>query len=147
MHRFLHRHLKLIAVGLVCAGIGAGAGAIAVAGASTPQTTTGAHHRVGLRALIRRTVEGQLIVATKHGFVHVNVVRGQVKSVSGQRLTLVVGTRKAAYRTVTVTLPAYTRVRDDHQLATLAQVKPGQRAMAIRAPHRALVFAHTPRTG
>ena len=146
MHRFLHRHLKLIAVGLVSAGIGAGAGAIAVAGASTPQTTS-AHDRLGPRALIRRTVQGQLIVATKHGFVHINVVRGRVKSVSGQQLTLVVGTRKAAYRTVTVTLPAYTRVRDDHQLATLAQVKPGQRAMVIRAPHRALVIAHTPRTG
>lgn len=147
MHRFLHRHLRLIAVGLVCAGAGAGASAIAVAGASTPQSSAAAHHRVGPRALIRRTVEASLLVHTKAGFVHVSLVRGLVKSVSGQKLTLAVGTRKTTYRTVTLTLPSTTRVRDDRQRATLAQVKPGQRAMVIRAPRRTVVIARTPKSG
>ena len=150
--RFLHRHIKLIAVGLACAAAGAGASAVAVAGASTGAagktgTGTKAQRRLGPRTLIRRTVQADLVVATRKGFVHVEVARGQVKSVSGDQLTLVEGTRKASYQTVTLTLPADTRVRDDHQKSTLSAVKAGQRALVIQAPSRALVIAHTPPTG
>ena len=147
MHRFLNRNLKLIVVGLACAAVGAGASAIAAAGASTSQSGSAAHHRTGPRGLIRRIVHRQFVVATPRGFVHVSVVRGQVKSVSGNQLTLVEGTRRATYKTVTITLPAGTRVRDNRQLATLSDVKPGQRAMVIRTPRRTLVFAHTPQAG
>lgn len=145
MHRLLKLNLKLVTVGLVCAGLGAGAGVIATAGASTPTSHAAPHRRLAPRALIRRVVQGQLVVATRHGFVHVRIDRGQVKSVSGSQLTLLVGTRRATYRTVTLTLPARTRVRDNHQKATLAQVKPGQRAIVIQAPKRALVIAHSPK--
>lgn len=87
------------------------------------------------------------MVATRRGFVHVSIMRGQVRSIAGHRLTLLLGTRRASYRTVTVNLPAHTHVRDNHQRSTLSQVKPGQRALVIRAPHRALVIAHAPRAG
>ncbi len=136
-----------MAVGLICAGLGAGASAIATAGASTPAQGQARHGRLGRRALMRRVVQGQLILATRHGFVRVRIARGQVKSVSGQVLTLIEGTRKASYRTVQLTLPANTRVRDDHQRSTLSQVKAGQRAIVIRAPKRTLVIAHTPPAG
>ena len=145
--RFLHKHIKLITVGAACAAAGAGASAVAVAGASptTSQTTT--HRRLAPRALIRRTVQGDLVVATRHGFVHVDVARGQVESVSGSRLTLLEGTRKASYRTVQLNLPSHTRVRDDRRKSTLSAVKPGQRAVVIQAPNRALVIARTPSEG
>jgi hypothetical protein len=145
--RFLHRHIKLITVGVVCAGLGAAGSAVAVAGASTPGAATAAHARLRPRALIRRTVAAQLVVATRQGFVKVNITRGQVKSVSGHQLTLAEGTRRSTYKTVTLTLPAQTRVRDNHQKATLSQVSAGQRALVIRGPHRALVIAHTPKSG
>jgi hypothetical protein len=144
--RFLHTHIKLITVGVVCAGLGAGASAVAVAGASTPAPTA-THARLAPRALIRRTVAAQLVVATRQGFVRVNVMRGLVKSVSGNQLTLAEGTRRSTYKTVTITLPARTRVRDNRQRATLSQVSAGQRALIIRGPHRALVIAHTPSSG
>jgi kynureninase len=145
--RFLHRHIKLITVGVLCAGLGASASAVAVAGASTPASCSALHAGLRPRALIRRTVSAQLIVATRNGFATVNITRGQVKAVSGHQLTLVEGTRRATYKTVTITLPAQTRVRDNHQKATLSQVSPGQRALVVRGPHRALVIAHTPNRG
>jgi hypothetical protein len=68
--------------------------------------------------------------------------RGTVKSVSGQRLTLVDGAaKKAPDETVTITIPATARVRDDRHRATLADVKPGQRATVIQAPKRTFVIA------
>lgn len=88
-----------------------------------------------------------MVVATPRGFVKVNVARGKVKSVAGHRLTLVEGTRRATYRTVTITLPAGTRVRDNRHKATLGQISPGQRALVIKGPNRALVIAHTPIAG
>lgn len=145
--RFLHRHIRVIAVGLTCAAAGAGLSAIATAGATTSGSGKAAHRGLGPRAIIRRTVQGDLVVATRKGFVHVKVARGLVKSVSGNQLTLAEGTRKASYGTVQLTLPARTRVRDNRQKATLSAVKPGQRAVVIQAPKRALVIAHTPRKG
>jgi hypothetical protein len=142
--RFLHRHIKLLSIGLICAALGAGASAVATAGASTPTPRTAPHARLGPRALIRRTVSAQLVVATPRGFVKVDVARGKVESVAGNQLRLVEGTRRATYRTVTITLPANTRVRDNRQKATLSRLAPGQRALVIRGPHRALVIARTP---
>jgi hypothetical protein len=146
--KFIHTHMKLIMVGLLCAALGAGGSAVAVAGAAgTPPTSAAAHARPRPRALIRRTVSAQLVVATRKGFVKVDVARGEVKSVSANQLTLAEGTRRATYKTVTLTLPPGTRVRDNRRPATLSQISPGQRALVIRGPHRALVIAHTPRAG
>lgn len=139
--------LKLGAVALTCVALGVGAGAIAngAASTSTPAATAGAHHvRLGLRALVRRTAQATLVVHTKQGFVNVTIARGTVQSVSGNQLTLAEGTRKATYKTVTYTLPATVRVRDNRQRSTLSAVKPGQRALVVMLPKRALVVARTP---
>ena len=145
MIRFIHKHLTVLLVGASCAAAGAGAGAIATAGAATPSHSSKSTRRAELRRLIRHTVAGSLVVHTKQGFVTVTVARGTVRSVSGQQLTLAEGTRKAVYRTVTLTLPTNTRVRDNRQKATLNQVQSGQRAVILVAPHRPLVVAHTPK--
>jgi hypothetical protein len=151
-------HLKLGAGALACVAAGAGASAIANAGAATPSSTAhatrpGAVARpaggaMRLRALARRTVEGQFVVATKSGtFQTVDVARGTVQSISGQQLTLVEGTRTATYKTVTLTLPGTTTVRDDGAASSLGQVSDGQRAIVIEGPNRAVVIARTPASG
>jgi hypothetical protein len=141
--------LKLGAVALVCVALGVGAGAIAngAASTSTPAANATAHHaRLRLRTLIRRTAQANLVVHTQQGFVTVTIARGTVQSVSGNQLTLVEGTRKATYKTVTYTLPANVRVRDNRQPSTLSGVSDGQRALVIILPNRALVIARTPKT-
>ncbi len=141
--------LKLGAVALLCVALGVGAGAIAngAASTSTPAVKARGHHaHLGLRMLVRRTAQANLVVHTKQGFANVTVARGTVRSVSGHQLTLAEGTRKATYKTVTYTLPATVRVRDNRQRSTLSAVKPGQRALVVILPKRALVVARTPTT-
>jgi hypothetical protein len=152
MHRFNTKRLQLLTVALTCLGIGAGASAIAAADASsTPSSHTQALRSpqalrgTRVRALLRRTVEGNLVVSTKSGFVNVSVARGRVQAVNGDQLTLVEGTAKQSYRTVTLTLPANVKVRDDRQTSTLSQLTSGQRAVVIIGPKRGLVLAHTPK--
>jgi hypothetical protein len=152
----IHKHWKLGAVAVSCAAIGAGASAIASAGASTSGSSSSSgssaaakHPRAhgGRRALLRRAVDGNLVIATKGGYATVKFDRGTVKSVSGQQLTLAEGrARQAPYKTVTLTIPTSARVRDDRHQATLADVKSGQRATVIQAPKRTVVIARTPRT-
>ncbi|MGI8505333.1 MAG: hypothetical protein ACR2MK_00760 [Solirubrobacteraceae bacterium] len=149
----IRKHSRLVLVAACCVALGAGASAIASAGASTSATAGGsahaAHHRGlrgrGLRRLAKRAVHGNLVVASKQGFVTVTFDRGKVDSVSGQQLTITEGTKRAAYKTVTLTIPAGARVRDDRQKATLSQLKPGQRVLVVQAPKRTLVVAHTPK--
>jgi hypothetical protein len=138
-------------VALTCLGIGAGASAIATASASSTHAKTAHRNRHGILApraigLLRRTVQGSFVVATKSGFVNVTVARGQVQSVSGQTITIVEGTPKQTYKTVALTLPSTVTVRDDRQPATLGQVTAGQRATVIVGPNQALVVAHTPKS-
>ncbi len=149
---FLRTRLRLVLVAGSCLAIGAGASAIASAGATTTAgtaATAGAHAKVhpNRHGLMHRAVHGDLVVATKTGFKTVTFDRGLVKAVNGQQLTLQEGTKKATYKTVTLTIPANARVRDDHQQTTLANVKPGQRASVVQLPKRTIVVAHTPRTG
>ncbi|MGI8411827.1 MAG: hypothetical protein ACR2LV_03785 [Solirubrobacteraceae bacterium] len=146
---FLRNHLRLLLVGTSCLAAGVGASAIASAGAapspSAAATASAAHVRHH-RALLHRAVHGDLVVHTKAGFVTVTLDRGTVQSVNGQQLTIVEGTRKATYKTVTLTIPANARVRDDRQKSTLAAVKPGQRVMVEQGLTRTIVAAHTPRS-
>jgi hypothetical protein len=147
---FVRKHLKLIGVAASCAAIGAGASAIASAGAASTSSQSHAlrstHGRPGLRRALARAVHGDLIVATKSGFATVTIDRGFVQSVSGQRLTLREGTKTATYGTVTLTLSGSARVRDNGHKATLADVKPGQRALVLRGPKRTLVLARNARS-
>jgi hypothetical protein len=153
---FIRKHSRLVAIAVSCAVLGAGASAIAVAGAATGGSTAKAGKQSGhahgakgagggLRRLALRSVNGSLVVHTKQGFVTVSFERGKVASVSGQQLTINEGTRKASYKTVTLTIPANALVRDDRQTATLSDLKPGQRVVVIQAPKRTLVVARTPK--
>ena len=90
-------------------------------------------------------MHGDVVVATRTGFVTVTYDRGIVQSVSGNQLVLADGTKKATYKTVTLTIPATARVRDNGVTTSLSEVKSGQRAIVIQAPHRTWVIAHTVR--
>lgn len=142
--------LKLGAVALVCVALGTGAGVIAnsAASTSTPASSHAGrmHARARIGKLARRTVQGTFIVHSKSGWATVQFARGTVESVSGNQLTLAEGTKKAAYKTVTLTLPSKVLVRDNGQKSTLSSVSQGQRALVIIAPRRAWVIAHTLKT-
>jgi hypothetical protein len=148
---FMRKHLKLLTVGAVCAGAGAGAGAIATAGAAGPSTTTtntaaasagptAAKARVR-RGLARRSVQGDLVVATRAGFATVTFNRGFVQSVNGQQLTIREGTKAATYKVVTLTIPANAMVRDNGQSAALSQLIAGQRVGVLQGPKVTHVIA------
>jgi hypothetical protein len=148
----IRRHSRLLLVAVCCVAAGAGISAIATAGASTstPSPQTAAKHakaRKGGLRLLARAVQGSAVVRTAHGFDTATFERGKVAAVSGQRLTITEGTRKAAYKTVTVTVPANAVVRDDRQKATLSAVKAGQRVLVLTAPQRTYVIARTPKAG
>jgi hypothetical protein len=145
---FLSRHSRILVVAITCAVIGAGASAIASAGASTSPTATGkarSARSMGLRRWERRAVQGELVLHTKQGFETVTFERGTVESVSGQQLTLAEGTAKASYKTVTLTIPATARVRDNGHTSTLSEVTKGQRVTVITAPKHTFVIARTRR--
>jgi hypothetical protein len=149
---FLRRHVKLLSVGAACAAASAGASVIATAGAAGTSTATGssaaksaARHPSARRALERRAVQGNLVVATKSGFANVTFNRGFVQSVSGRQLTIREGTRKATYKTMTLTIPAGARVRDNGKPASLSQLSAGQRVGVVQAPKRTLVIARDAR--
>lgn len=145
------KHSRLLLVAVCCVVVGAGASVIAGAGAatSTPAHAKAGHrahakHRGGLRRVARHAVHGDVVIHTKAGFRTVTFDRGVVDSVSGQQLKITEGTPKAAYKTVTLTVPANARVRDDHQRTSLSAVKPGQRVLVLVAPKRTIVIARTP---
>lgn len=146
---FIYKHASLLLVAVSCAGLGAGASAITSASAATGSSGHAAKRgqRTGeLRRLAARGVQGTVVVHTKTGFATVSFERGRVDSVSGRQLTLTEGTRKASYKTVTLTIPAGARVRDQGRRATLSDVTPGQRVLVLAVPKRTFVIAHTPRT-
>lgn len=144
---FIRSHGRLLAVSVCCVALGAGVSAIATAGAATqkPAHPRAAAIRRGgaLRRFAARAVQGSVVVRTRGGFGTVTFERGTVKSVAGQQLTITEGTPKAAYRTVTLTIPAAARVRDNRHRATLSAVKPGQRVLVVQAPKRTIVIART----
>jgi hypothetical protein len=141
--------MKIGVLAASCAIAGIAAGSIADATASTPaaKARTKTSHAKGNRVedrllkLAGRTVAGSFVVDTKTGFVTVTIARGTLDSVSGEQLTLTEGTAKQAYKTVTLTLPSQTLVRDDRQISTLAQLTKGQRVAIVEGPKRALVVA------
>jgi hypothetical protein len=151
---FVRRHLRLVLVAASCAAVGAGASVIANASAGAGASTSAKPHTaprarlgaLGLRGLARRAVQGSLVVRTGQGFVNLTFNRGQVDSVNGRQLTITEGTKKASYKTVTLTIPADARVRDNRQKAALSELTMGQRVSVIQAPQGTWVIARTPKT-
>jgi hypothetical protein len=153
---YLRKHLKLVTVAAACVAIGAAGSAIATAGAASTGTTTtsssGASSTnaktarargAGVRALERRTVQANVVVATKTGFATVTIDRGFVQSVSGQQLAIREGTKKATYKTVTLTIPSNAKVRDNRQASALSALTAGQRVAVVQAPQRTWVIARS----
>lgn len=153
---FVRKHSRVLLIAISCTVLGAGASAIAAAGAATSGHSGAAKSKSavraqarragGLRRLALRSVHGDLVVKTKTGFGTVTFDRGKVDSVSGQRLTMTEGTRKASYKTVTVTVPGGAVVRDNRNPAALSDLKAGQRVLVVQAPKRTFVIARTPKT-
>ncbi|HEY1518684.1 MAG TPA: hypothetical protein VGF91_19805 [Solirubrobacteraceae bacterium] len=147
----LRKHLKLVTVAAACVAIGAAGSAIATAGAASSGTTTTSSttakaprtRGAGARALERRAVHADVVVATKSGFDTVTIDRGFVQSVSGQQLTIREGTKKATYKTVTVTIPSSAKVRDNRRASTMSALTSGQRVSVVQAPNRTWVIART----
>jgi hypothetical protein len=147
----LRRYWKLGLVAISCVAVGAGVSAIASAGAASTGggKTAAKQQRGGLAGrsrLLRRAVHGELVVPTKSGLQTVTLDRGVVRSRSGDQLTLSDGTKKAAYKTVTLTIAAGARVRDNGKPATLADVKAGQAALVVQGPKQTLVVARDRRS-
>ncbi|MDX6667166.1 MAG: hypothetical protein QOK04_546 [Solirubrobacteraceae bacterium] len=143
---------KVAVVAGTCAALGAGA-AVAGNAASAPSGgatagnkaagPNGAKGRNGRLRALRRAVHVDAVVPTKDGkFANVTLDRGIVQSVQGDQLTLKEGTRKATYKTVTLTIPGNAVVRDNKRPAKLSDVKSGQRAVVFRGPKRTAVVAH-----
>jgi hypothetical protein len=150
------KHSRLLLVAVCCVALGAGVSAITSAGAapnsghsSGGRSGSGAAKRSlrhgGLRRLAVRAVHGDVVVRTKAGFFTVTFDRGKVDSVSGRQLTITEGTKKASYKTVTLTIPTGATVRDDRHTASLSDLKAGQRVLVLKAPKRTFVIARTPR--
>lgn len=142
---YLRKHVKLVLVAVACVTIGAAGSAIATAGAagSGQAPTTAAKAKHGRRLLARRVVHGDLVVATKSGFATVTLDRGFVQSVNGRQLTLREGTKKATYKTLTLTIPSSAKVRDNGRSSTLTSLSAGQRVAVVQGPKRTWVVAHT----
>lgn len=143
--------LRMLVLGVACAGLGAGAGAIASA---TANPTTPAHHarhgrwhRDFPRRFGARAVHGDIVVYTRNGYQTVTFDRGFVDSVQGQDLTMTDGTPAHPYRTVTITVPSNARVRNNGHIATLSSLAAGERVVVLQGPARFQVLAHTPRHG
>jgi hypothetical protein len=140
---------RLIGFGVACATLGAGAGAIANAGATGQKPVaikSAAKTKPGAVSLMHRAVHAEIVVADKGGgFSSLTFDRGILKSVSGDQVTLAEGTRKATYKTVTLTVPAGADVRANGGAASLGTLKPGQRVAVVRTQNRTLVRAHDAR--
>jgi TolA-binding protein len=151
---YLRKHVKLVTVAVACVAIGAAASAIATAGAASSTTsTTGTSssstakaprvRSAGARALERRAVQANVVVATRTGFANVTIERGFVQRVSGQQLTIREGTKSATYKTATLTIPSNAKVRDNRQASALSSLTAGQRVVVVQAPQRTWVVART----
>jgi cell envelope opacity-associated protein A len=138
--------MRLIALAVSCLAIGGAASAIATAGAATPAKQSSAKKARATRAVLTRAVHGNLVLATKKGFVNVTFDRGTVQSVQGQQLTLVEGNQSGTHKTVTLTVPKNAVVRVEGKKASLSAVKAGQRVRVVEGLKRARVTARTPHT-
>jgi hypothetical protein len=143
---YIRNHIRLIAVAASCAALGAGASAIASAGAATSPASHPKAHAGKWRGVIGKAVHGDLLLATKKGFVTVTFDRGVVQSVSGQQLTITEGT-KTTNKTVTLTIPTNALVRVNGRKAVLADVSKGQKVRVLQGLKRTRVISHAPRKG
>ena len=147
--------MRMGAVGAVCALVGGAAG-IAASSASSPPATkvVGASGVIaegpglpsGLGPLADAAgppVHSENVVPNKNGgFDTVTMDRGSFSSLSGDQLTITEGTKAAAYKTLTLTIPSGATVRRNGQAAKLSDLKSGDTVMVLQSPHGTDVAAH-----
>ncbi len=141
--------IRTCAVGLTCAAVGAGAGILdSASGASSAaagKAKSGA--KAGSRGL-RAAVHADAVVPVRGGgFAAATYDRGFVASISGNDLTLREGTKKATYKTVTLSIPVGATVRLDRQPAQLADLRAGDRVRVLHGPNRTRIAAFDGRAG
>jgi hypothetical protein len=145
--------VSLVAVAAACAAAGASALTLAVAapsssgpsaaraGGAGPPGGPGARPAHRGRA-VRRAVHAELVVARRGGgFATVTLDRGRLRAVDGRTLTVAVGTRRATYKTLKITLGADARVRVERRPATVAELRAGQRVAVRQGPRGTVVRA------
>ena len=131
----MRRVVSYATVAAAAVGVGVAAG---ISGSSAAPATP--KRAVASRALAR-AVHAEAVIPSRHGFATVTYDRGRVKSVDGNRLTLVEGTAKATYKTVVLTIPAAAVVRNDGAPAALSSLQPGELARVVAGPRKTRVMA------
>src|SRR3954470_22570818 len=132
------RILRTIIVAALCGVIGAGAG---IAGAGAHQGHGKKHfdrgfHRGG------GPVHAELVVPTRQGgFQTVTLDRGTVESVSGDQLTIKEGTRKATYKTISLTIPSAAKIRRHGDDASLTDLQAGDLVSVVTTGGKTFVKA------
>jgi hypothetical protein len=76
------------------------------------------------------------------GFDTVTMDRGGFSSLSGDQLTIAEGTKHAAYKTVTLTIPSNATVRRNGEKAELSDLKAGDEVLVVQGPNRTFVAAN-----
>jgi hypothetical protein len=144
------RRAKLFRIGAVAvagAVVGFGANALGTAGAHTGH---GPGHRGAERGLLgghegrralRRAVHAEAVIPVNGRFVTVTLDRGFVVNVVGSDLTIREGTKNLTFKTVTLTIPANARVREDGRAAMLSDLEAGEHVVVFQGPNRTLVRA------
>src|SRR3954451_16061115 len=134
------RTMKTIAIAGACALAGAGAG---IAGSDAH---SGGHfrdhhgHQFGRFA--KGPVHAELVVPTRGGeFKTVTLDRGLVESVASDSLTVKEGTRKATYKTVTLSIPSDAKIRRNHDDAQLSDLQAGDYVTVVQAAGKTFVKA------
>ena len=154
--------MRTAAVGTTCALVGAAAG-IAGSSASTPRKTNGPVAVASGK--IKRGIVGPMIgplglaIAMpagagppvhsesvlpneKGGFETVTMDRGMFSSLSGEQLTIAEGTKRATYKTVTLTIPSDAKVYRNGETAQLSDIKSGDTVAVVHGPKGTVVNAN-----
>ena len=149
--------IRTSAVGAVCA-LAGGAAGIAASSASSPHRSAaprapraGAAIAADPRPLLGfgplahaagPPVHSDAIVPNdKGGFDSVTTDRGSFSSLSGDQLTISEGTKTAAYKTVTLTIPSHATVRRNGEQAKLSGLKAGDSVLVLQSPQGTFVAA------
>jgi hypothetical protein len=88
-------------------------------------------------------VHSEVVLPTKEesGFETITTDRGSFQSLSGDQLTITEGTKKAAYKTLTLTIPAGATVYRNDEKAQLSDIQGGDEVMVIQTPGATTVTA------
>ncbi|MDQ6915302.1 MAG: hypothetical protein M3155_05750 [Actinomycetota bacterium] len=145
------RLFRMGAVAAAGAAVGFGVSALGTAGADTAKRPghRAAAHRGAFAGPARRALGGavhaEAVIPVNGRFATVTLDRGFIQKVDGNDLTIREGTKTLTYRTVTLTIPANARVRDDRKAAKLSDLVVGEHVLVVQGPNRTLVRArHKP---